>query len=127
MVVAVIAVWVVEVVLDEIVGVVSVRHFGVPAVGTVAVVVGVAATVVAGRARLRVRRVDSDPVFIGVPLMGMVEVPVMEVVNVSLMHDGRVPAARAMTVVVLLVRLMLTHVESSRRVTPPYLHRCAYV
>lgn len=127
MVVAVIAVWVVEVVLDEVVGVVSVRHFGVPAVGTVTVVIGVAATVVAGRACLGVRSVDSDPVFVGVPVVGMVEVPVMEVVHVSLMHYGRVPAARAMAVVVLLVRLMLTHVASSRRVSPAYLHRCAYV
>ena len=109
MVVAVIAVRVVEMALDEVVGVVAVRDGGMSAVVAVVVLGAVAAAVVARCAGVGVVRVDGDPVLIGVALVGMVEVAVVEVVHVSFVDDGGVTAVGAVDVVVRFVCLVVAH------------------
>ena len=108
-VVAVIAVRVVEMALDEVVGVVAVRDGGMSTVVAVLVLGAVAAAVVAGCTGVGVVRVDGDPVLIGVALVGMVEVAVVEVVDVSFVDDGGVTAVGAVDVVVRFVCLVVAY------------------
>jgi hypothetical protein len=111
-VVAVPGVGVVQVTLDQVVGVVAVRHRLVAAVGAVLVARVVTAAVVLGRAVVRVLRVDRDDVLVHVVLVRVMQVAAVQVVGVALVLDGRVAAARAVLVRVVAVGLVIGH-ESS--------------
>lgn len=106
MVVAVIAVRVVQAAIDEVVGVIAVRHRLVTAIR--AVTVGAVMTVrEAGRAFRGVAAAYGDPVLIDVVLVRVVQAAVMKEVRVSLVAYGRVPAARSMLVGVAVVDLVV--------------------
>ena len=98
MVVAVVAVRVVQVAIDEVVNVVAMRHRFMTAAGAVNVPGFVAAAVVVGRAGVRVGGADGDAVFIDVVAVRVVQVAVVQVVNVAVVLDGGVAAARAVLV-----------------------------
>jgi hypothetical protein len=108
-VVAVRAVLIVQVPVDQVVGVVSVRYRFVAAGGAmfVGVVVGVAA--VAAVAVLRIRARDPEDVFVDVCLVDMVQVPVVEIVDVSFVQYGGVPASGRVRMRVLVVCRVLGH------------------
>ena len=98
MVVAVVAVRVVQVAIDEVVNVVAMRHGFVAATGTVYMSRFVAAAVVVRRAGIRVGGADGDAVFIDVVAVRMVQVAVVQIVNVAVVLDGGVAAVRAVLV-----------------------------
>lgn len=113
MVIAVIAVWVVQVTIDQVVDVVAMRYGGVAAARAVGVIRRVTRTAVLRGARGRVSRVDLEDVLVEVPVVRVVEVTVVEVVDVVPVADRRVAAARAVDVVVRVVDVV-AHALSSR-------------
>lgn len=113
MVIAVPAVRVVEVTVDQIVDVVAVRDCGVAAAGSMDVVRGVTCAPMLRRAVGRMRRIDGEHVLVDVPVVRVVEVTVVEVVDVPVVLDGEVPAAGAMGVVVTWVDVV-AHVSPLR-------------
>lgn len=93
MIVAVIAVHVVQVPADEIVGVVAVGNRFVPAIGAVSVPLVVPATAVRGRALGWIRGIDGEAALVDVVAMNMVQMSIVQVVAVVAMADGLVAAA----------------------------------
>ena len=108
-VVAVIAVRMVQVPLDQIVNVIAVRDGFVTAPRPVLVVLGVASAVVLWRALIGVRPRDRNGMLIVMVFMGMMEMPIMQVVGMAVMQDGGVPAVGAVDVLVIRVNVMLGH------------------
>ncbi len=104
MVVAVIPVRVMEVTVDEVVDVIPVRDRFVAAAGPVDVVVRVGVAVV-GRTAGRVRGVDLERVLFDRAARGVMQVTVVNVVDVIPVLDGGVAAARAVNVIMVVVRM----------------------
>jgi hypothetical protein len=102
-VVAVVAVRVVEVAVDEVIGVVTVRQSLMAAAGAVGVVLGVAGTAVLGRAVGRVGPTNFQGVLLDLPPGGVVQVAVMDVIHVAVVLDGGVAAAGAVLMIVVVV------------------------
>ena len=122
MIVTMVAMRMVQVSFDEVVGVVAVRDGRMSAIVAVAMLGAMAAALVAGRAGGGVLLVDGEPVLVGVPLVGMVEVAVVEIVHVPFVDDRGVTAVGAVDVVVLCVRLVVAHRRYlSRREHPDYI------
>ena len=99
MVVAMVAVRVVQVAIDQVVDVVTVWDGFVAATGAMDVAGFVAAASVLGRAAVGVGGRDGDHVLVDVVAVRVVQVTVVQVVDVAIMADGRVAAAGAMGVV----------------------------
>lgn len=108
-VVAVVAVGVMEVAVDEVVDVVAVGHGLVSAAGAVNMALLVTGAPVFRGASGRVRLVHLDHVLVNVVSVGVVEVAVVEVVHVVPVLDGDVAALGAVDVVVVLV-LVAVHI-----------------
>jgi hypothetical protein len=102
-VVAVVAVRMVEVVGNQVVDVISVRHRLMTASGPVGVPGLMALAGVLRGAVLGVRFADLDDVLVDVALVRVMEVAVVEVVHVSVVADRDVAAVRTVLVVVTLV------------------------
>jgi hypothetical protein len=116
-VVAVIAVRVVQSTANEVVGVLAVRDRLVPAVGTVLM-----GRVVARRGLgvvVRVLGVDRDGMLVDVVSVGMVEMPVVQVIDVTAVAYGGVAAVGAMDVVVPGVDVVLAHDGKIRPAAEP--------
>ena len=112
MIVAVPAVRVVQVIADEVVDVVAVRHGLVAAAGAVHVAGRVARARVARRAARGVRHVDRDRALVDVAAVGRVQVTVVKVVDVIAVADGDVTATVTVLVLVLVMDRMLAHQSS---------------
>src|SRR5687768_172669 len=100
MVVAVVAMVVVQVAPRPVVDVRSVGHGRVPAAGAVLVPLGMDAAFVAGLALLRVARRHVDDVVVDVVAVLVVHVAVVQVVLVPVVHDLVMAAAVRMVMVV---------------------------
>ena len=98
MVVAVVAVRVVQMTINEVVRVVAMRYGFVSAAGAVYMSRFVAVAVMIWGADVRVGGADGDAVFIDVVAVRVVQVAVVQVVNVAVVLDGGVAAARAVLV-----------------------------
>ena len=109
-----IAVWMVQVPVDEVVDVFTVGHRLVPAAGSVLVPGLVHHGGLPGCAALRVLGVDRDPVLIYVILVGMVQMPVVEIVGMPIVADGEMTAVRPVLVIVAAVDgvIALSHAGS---------------
>ena len=107
MIVAMVAMLMMQVSLDEVVGVVAVRDRLVAAVGTVLVACVVATARVIWRAGARIGLRHRDRVIVDVPLVRMMHVPVVQVVRMPLVRDRRVPATRTVLVIMSLVRVVI--------------------
>jgi hypothetical protein len=104
-VVAVRAVRVVQMAVDEIVDVVAMRNGGMAAVGTVHVAGRMRAALVVGRALAGIGASIGDFVFLHLSVGPLVmQMTVVEVIDVSLVLDGRMTAIRPV-----LVRVILVH------------------
>ena len=115
-IVAVVAVRMMQVAADQVVGVPGVRHRLVPAVRPVAVEGVVSAAGVAGGAHARVDCGRGEFVVIHMVAVRVVEVPVVEVIRVAVVLDGGVPAAHAVG-----VRVPLVGLASAAHRSPPCL------
>lgn len=101
MVVAVVAVGVVQVPVHEVVHMVAVGHGFMSAAGAMHVARLVPGACVRGRADVRVGGGDGDAVLVHMVAVGVVQVAVVQIVSVSVMDDGSVTAAGAVSVIVI--------------------------
>ena len=99
MIITVTIVRVVEASVDEVIGVLAVRHWLVPAVRSVNVLTAVV-RLIAGVGELVI---DRKRVLINVVAVGLVQVAVVDEVDVAFVDDRRVAAAGAVDVVVIFV------------------------
>jgi hypothetical protein len=83
MVVAVIAMGMVDVAVDEKVRVIAVRHSGVPARGRVLMTFVVCRALMVDRAGVGIRRVNVEAVFVDVVAVYAMKMPVVEIVCVA--------------------------------------------
>lgn len=100
MIVAVVAVRVMQMATDAVIDVVAMRDRLVAAAGTVHMTLLVAAAAVVRGAAVRVVARDLDYVLVDMALMRMVKVPVVQIVDVAGMAYRGVAASRAMLVFV---------------------------
>lgn len=109
MIVAVVAVRVVQVALDEVVHVVTVGHGFVAAAWAVLVVDGVGLAVVVRSACVGILRAQLDRMLVIVALVGVMEVAVVQIVDVAVVFDGGVSAAGAVDMLMGLMDYMFGH------------------
>ena len=115
MVIAVIAVRVVQVTVNQVVGVVSVGDGFVPALRAMPVSGMVSVTGMLRRARGRITGIDLQAVFIDVIAVRGVQVAVVHKVGVVAMFDGGVTATLAVHVGVHFVKIAeFAHADSRR-------------
>lgn len=104
MVVAVFAVGMMQVAVDPVVNVVPMRNRFMAATRPMRMGVRVAAAGVVGSAASRVVRADVDRVLVYMILMGMMKMPVVQVIDVVTVPDRRVAAVDSVLVTVIGVR-----------------------
>ena len=95
MIIAVAVVGVMEVPIDDVIGVVAMRDGGVTAVRGMDVARGLFRGSVTRRAGGRIGGGDGDDVLVHMPAVTVVQVAVIQVVGVAVMRDGEVAAAGA--------------------------------
>ena len=100
MIVAVVAVWVVQMVGHQIIHVVAVRHLGMAAIRTMHMGFRMPGAGVLRRASGSVGGGHSQSMLVHMGVVDMVQVAVMQVIDVSIMLDPRVAATRTMLMVV---------------------------
>ena len=105
-----------EVIADQVVDVIAMRHGLMATRLAMLVIGGVAAAVVLARAAAGVGLVDLEHVLVDVVLVGVVQVTVVQVVDVIAVGDARMAAIRAMAVRVIgMNRVLARHVPESAR------------
>jgi len=98
MVIAMIAVWMVQVAIDEIVDVIAVRHGFVPAAGAVHMVGSVCTAGMLRGAGGGIVCSNGNDVFIYMIAMRMMQVAVMQIIDMPVMQHCGMAAIRAMLV-----------------------------
>jgi hypothetical protein len=78
--------------VHQVVGVIAMRDRFMAAFRAMSVTLLMSATIVTGRSRCRIAGVDCDHMLIHMRFMRMVQVAVVEVVRVTLVLNGCVPA-----------------------------------
>jgi hypothetical protein len=106
-VVAVALMRVVQVPVDDVIGVVSVRDGDMAAITSVGVLFAVALTIVGRRAFRRIFPSHTELVLVDVVAVNVVEMTVVRVIDVPVVLDFLMPAVRAVGVVVLVVFLVV--------------------
>ncbi len=101
----------VEVAFDQVVDVIAVRHCRMAAVGGVHVRGIVALAYVARRAAGRIRSIDRDRAFVDVVAVHHMQMPVVQVVDVTAVLNGKVAAVAPMNMIVSGVRAVGRHEE----------------
>lgn len=100
-----IAMWMMQVAVNQIIGVVAVRNCRVAAVGPVLVAAFVFAAIVLGSAALRVGAGHVEAVFLNFLALRMVQMAVVEVIDVAIVNDAGVAAIRAVFVSVAVMKI----------------------
>jgi hypothetical protein len=113
-VVAVVAVRMVQVTADQIVHVVTMGHRLVSAPGPVDVIGRVGVAAMLGRADRRIGAIDVKRVLLDLAPSGVVQMTVVQVIDMALMFDGFVTAIGAMLMGVVAV-VRVTHMRSPCR------------
>ena len=103
MIVAVVAVHMMQMPADEVVHMITVWHSLVPTARPMHVPCIVPAALVRGRASGWVRLIDRYAVLVYMALMGMMQMAVVEIIHVPIMHDCGVAAVGAVLVIVVAV------------------------
>ena len=109
-IIAVIAVRVMQVTIYEIIDVIAMRHRGVAAVRAVLVRLLVPLASVLRRAVGRIGRADFERVFLDLVSLHVMQVAIVQVIDMAFVHDARVAAAWAVLMSVPLV--MVRHDQS---------------
>jgi hypothetical protein len=110
-VVAVILVWMMQMALHQIVSVITVRDRLVTASGAVGMLRIVVAAGVGGRTCGRIRAALGEHMLVhmAVPTMDTVQMALVEIIDVVIVLDRRMPASRAVVMRMLIVRLVIAH------------------
>jgi hypothetical protein len=103
MIIAVPVVRVVQVPIDQVVDVVAVGDGFVAAVGAVDVAGVVGTALMIRRAGIGVRRCHVQDVFVDMIAVRMMQMPIVQIIGVSVVLDRRVATSGAMRVIVVLV------------------------
>lgn len=111
MIVAVAAVRMVKVAVDEVVDMVAVRNRLVPTAGAVDVITSVTAAAVIGRAGGWIGTADLDAALVDVTVVKAVEMAVVQVVDVVPVTNAAVAAVRAVLMRVIVVNAMRGHMS----------------
>ena len=109
MIVAMIAVRVMQVAVDQIVDMVTVRDGFMAAAGPVLVTLRMAAASMLRRARVGILGADIEDVFVEVVAVRVMQVTVVEIIHVVAVLHGDVSAARPVSVRVVVVNLVIGH------------------
>jgi hypothetical protein len=109
MVVAVSLVDAMQMPFHEVVDVIAVGNGGVAAAGTVDVRGVVGGTRVPGRARAGVRGIDGNRALVDVVSMGVVKMPVVEIVGVVPVPDRGMSAGGVVHVIVIVMLAVIVH------------------
>jgi uncharacterized protein YqgC (DUF456 family) len=109
MVVAVSLVGMMKMSLHEIVLMTTVRNRFMPAASSMRVLAVVRAARMSGSTSGRIRATLRQGVFIHVPLVGAVKMPVMHIVNVTFVLNRDMPAAWTVSMSVLIMRSVIAH------------------
>ena len=125
MVIAMIAVRMVEVSVDEVVHVVPMRDGGMAAARSVDMVFRMPGALVGGCAGIRMGGGHLEDVLIHMVSVGMVEVAVVEIVDMALVLDGGVSAAGAVLVGVVGMGMAMAHGRLSQALNRPWSGRIA--
>jgi hypothetical protein len=99
----------VQVTGDQIIEMVSVRHCLMSAVRAMAMFGLMPLAAMGRRACRRVLRGDTETMFIDMIAVQIVQMPVMEIVGVATMADGRMPTVRSVLVIVMLMDGVVMH------------------
>jgi hypothetical protein len=99
--------------LHEIVLMTAVRNRFMPAAGSMRMLAVVRAARMSGGTSGRIRATLRQTVFIHVPLMGTVKMPVMHIVDVTFVLYADMPAARTVSMRVLVMRFVVAHLAAS--------------
>jgi hypothetical protein len=94
-IVAVVAMRVMEVAVHQVIDMIAVRHRRMAAIGTVLMILIVAAAGMLRRAGVRVLRRDGESVLLDLVPLHVVQVAVMQVINVVLVDNAGMTAIRA--------------------------------
>jgi hypothetical protein len=113
-VVAVVAVRVVQVTANQIVHMVAMGHRLVSAPGPMDVIGRVGLAAMLGRADCWIRAIDAQRMLLDLASAGVVQMPVVQVIDMALMLDGFVTAIGAMLMGVVAV-VRVTHMRSPCR------------
>ena len=111
MIVAVPVVGMMKMSFHEIVFVAAVRNRFMPAASTMGVLTVMRAARMSGGTSRRIRTTLRQTVFVHVPLVGAVKMPVMHIVDVTFVLNCYMPAAWTMSMRVLIVRFMVAHLS----------------
>jgi hypothetical protein len=95
--------------LHEIVLMTAVRNRFMPAASAMGVLAVVRAARMSGGTRGRIRATLRQGVFIHVPLVGAVKMPVMQIVDVTFVLYADMPAARTVSMRVLIMCFVVAH------------------
>lgn len=115
MIVAVVAVGVVQAAVHQVVNVIAVWHGLVAAVGPVRVSLSVFLLREVGRTVCRVGGADFEDVLVNVPLVMVMKMAVVEIINVAVVLDGGVAAIGAVLMRVVFVDDMVGHRDTPSR------------
>jgi hypothetical protein len=103
--------------LHEIVLMTTVRNRFMPAASSMRVLAVVRAARMSGSTSGRIRTTLLQGVFIDVPLVGAVKMPVMHIVDVTLVLYADMPAAWTVSMRVLIMRFVVAHFSCLLRIS----------
>lgn len=117
MVVAVVAVGIVEMSVDQVVDMIPMRYRFMTAIRSVHMFSRVPPAPVPGRAGFRVVRGHGDDMFIDMAVMRMMQVAVMQITDMIVMHDARMAALGSvwMGMIFVLLQVTIGHRRSLRK------------
>jgi hypothetical protein len=99
-IVAVIAVRMVQMAIHQVIDMIAMRHGFVPAVSTVSVLLLMSRAAVVRRAFLRIRRGNLDLMVVHMIALSVMQVAIVKIIGVAVVFHGRVSAVWAMYVAV---------------------------
>jgi hypothetical protein len=102
-----------QVAVHQIADVVSMRHRLMPTPGTMHMIVGVAVALMPSRTPRRILIVHRQHVLVVVIPMGVMQMPIVEIVHMPIVANRRMPTVRTMLVLVILM-LVATHILPPR-------------
>jgi uncharacterized protein YqgC (DUF456 family) len=123
-VVAVPLIWMMQMAFDEIVGVTAVRNRFMSATSPMRVLTIMRTTRMSRGASGRIRATLCQGMFIHMPLMGTVKMPLMQIIDVTFVFDCSMPAARTMGMRVLIMGFVVAHLNCFLPITRFWVERC---
>jgi len=118
MVVAVPSIWMMHVAFDDVVGMTAVRYRLMSTTSPMIVLTVVRTTSMSWRTSGRIRATLRQSMFIDVPLVSAVKMPLMQIVDMTFVFHRGVPAAWTVRMGMLVVRFVVAHFIDSFRLLP---------